>query len=66
MVFDKVGPKLAVYTHLVMLSSPTIPEAPLASLLTRTRSSYDGPLIIGEDLMTFIIDDSVTVFSRMP
>jgi|MEHZ01.3.fsa_nt_MEHZ010992026.1_12 ribonuclease Z len=65
-VFDKIGPKLAVYTHLVMLSSPAIPEAPLASLLTRTRSSYDGPLIIGEDLMTFIIDDSVTVFSRMP
>ncbi len=66
-VFDRIGPKLAVYTHLVLLSNPPeFPEAPLASLLTRTRVNYDGPLIVGEDLMTFIIDDSVTAYSRMP
>ena len=67
-VFDRVDPKLAVYTHLVMLSDPPeFPEAPLDSLLTRTRTNYDGPLIIGEDLMTFLIDESgVTAFSRMP
>jgi ribonuclease Z len=60
-VFAKVGPKLAVYTHLVMLSSRTIPEAPLSSLITRTRTNYDGPLVIGEDLMTFIVGDTVSV-----
>jgi ribonuclease Z len=65
-VFDEVNPKLAVYTHLVMLSAPGYPEAPLSDLLTRTRATYDGPLIIGEDLMTFIIDESVTAYSRMP
>lgn len=67
-VFDRIKPKLAVYTHLVMLSAPPqYPEAPLDTLLTRTRTNYDGPLIIGEDLMTFIVDNSgVTVFSRMP
>ena len=59
-VFTQVGPKLAVYTHLVMLSGPDIPQAPLTSLLSRTRSTYDGPLVIGEDLMSFIIDDEVT------
>ncbi len=59
-VFTQVAPKLAVYTHLVMLSGPGIPQAPLTSLLSRTRSTYDGPLVIGEDLMSFIIDDEVT------
>jgi ribonuclease Z len=61
-VFTEVAPKLAVYSHLVMLSGPTIPEAPLGSLITRTRASYDGPLVIGEDLMTFIIDDVVSIY----
>ena len=61
MVFAKVNPKLAVYTHLVMLSGPTIPEAPLASLITRTRTNYQGPLVIGEDLMSFIVDDKVSI-----
>ena len=60
-VFAEVAPKLAVYTHLVMLSSRTIPEAPLASLITRTRTNYDGPLVIGEDLMSFIVDDTVSI-----
>ena len=61
-VFAKVGPQLAVYTHLVMLSGETIPEAPLSSLITRTRTTYDGPLVIGEDLMTFIVDDKVSIY----
>jgi ribonuclease Z len=60
-VFAEIAPKLAVYTHLVMLSSRTIPEAPLASLITRTRTNYDGPLVIGEDLMSFIVDDTVSI-----
>ena len=60
-VFAEVSPKLAVYTHLVMLSSKTIPEAPLPSLITRTRKHYDGPLVVGEDLMSFIVDDTVSI-----
>ena len=61
-VFAKVAPQLAVYTHLVMLSGKTIPEAPLSSLITRTRTAYDGPLVIGEDLMSFIVDDKVSIY----
>lgn len=60
-VFDKVKPKLAVYTHLVMLSSITIPEAPLESLISRTRTNYAGPLVVGEDLMSFVVGDEVTI-----
>jgi ribonuclease Z len=61
-VFAEVAPKLAVYSHLVMLRGPTIPEAPLPSLITRTRTNYDGPLVIGEDLMSFIVGDSVHIY----
>jgi len=61
-VFAKVNPKLAVYTHLVMLSAPGIPEESLASLVERTRTTYKGPLVIGEDLMSFVVDDKVSIF----
>jgi len=68
MVFEQVGPKLAVYTHLVVLGAfqSTLPEASLEGLISRTRKNYDGPLVIGEDLMSFIIDDKVTIALEMP
>lgn len=62
-VFTKINPKMAVYTHLVLLSSLTIPEAPLSSLVSRTRTTYDGPLVVGEDLMSFTVDENVTISS---
>ncbi len=67
-VFSQVRPKLAVYTHIVILGEfgPTTPSAPLESLVTRTRKSYDGPLVVGHDLMSFIIDDEVTVVPKVP
>jgi ribonuclease Z len=60
-VFAEVNPKLAVYTHLVILRGPTIPEAPLSSLIPRTRTNYDGPLVVGEDLMSFVVGDTVSI-----
>jgi ribonuclease Z len=54
-VFSRVKPKLGVYTHLVTLDAT--PE----EVVTRTRGIYQGPLEAGEDLMRFIIGDSVTV-----
>jgi ribonuclease Z len=52
-VFDRAKPKLAVYTHIVRLSNATIPEPSLADILAETRETYSGPLVFGEDLMTF-------------
>ena len=60
-VFAEVSPKLAVYTHLVILSGPTIPEAPLSSLIPRTRTNYTGPLVVGEDLMSFDIGETISI-----
>ena len=60
-VFDQAKPKLAVYTHIVMLSSETIPEPTLADIEAETRQTYKGPLQFGEDLMAFEIGDTVTV-----
>jgi len=67
-VFTQVAPKLAVYTHIVILGEfgPITPTAPLETLVTRTRKNYDGPLVVGDDLLSFIIDDEITVVSRVP
>ncbi len=67
-VFKQVRPKLAVFTHIVILGEfgPTTPTAPLETLVTRTRTNYDGPLVVGDDLMSFIIDDEVTVVPQVP
>jgi ribonuclease Z len=49
MVFSRVKPKLAVYSHLVLLGIK--PE----DLVSRTQSTYRGPFEVGEDLMRFTI-----------
>ena len=61
MVFTQTRPKLAAYTHLVMLASDTIKPPTLDELIAETRETYDGPLVTGEDLMSFEIGDEVTV-----
>jgi ribonuclease Z len=61
LVFARTRPKLAVYTHLVMLGSDTIAPPTLDDLVRETRETYDGPLEVGADLMSFTIGDTVTV-----
>lgn len=66
-VFAQTRPKLAAYTHLVMLASPAVPPPTVAELLAETRETYDGPLVAGEDLMAFEIGrETVTVKRLMP
>jgi ribonuclease Z len=60
-VFAAAKPKLAAYTHLVMIASERVAPPTQAELIAQTRETYDGPLIVGEDLMTFEIGDQVTV-----
>jgi ribonuclease Z len=52
-VFRLAHPKLAVYTHLVLLARPAVPAVTTEELVAQTRAVYAGPLVVGEDLMTF-------------
>lgn len=56
-VFDRVKPKLAVYSHIV--AGPGGDE----EIMTKTLQSYDGPFLIGEDLMRFEIGDEIKIVS---
>jgi ribonuclease Z len=60
-VFAQAKPKLAVYTHIVMLSNENVSEPTLADIEAETRETYAGPLQFGEDLMAFEIGDGVSV-----
>jgi ribonuclease Z len=44
-----------------MLASEQIAPPTLDEVLAQTRQAYDGPLVLGEDLMTFEIGATVTV-----
>jgi ribonuclease Z len=57
-VFTRVKPKLAVYSHIV---PPNVPE-----VIPHTRKTYAGPLEVGEDLMSIDIGDKVQVHHPVP
>jgi ribonuclease Z len=61
MVFLRAGPRLAAYTHLVLPGSDKVPPATIADVIAETRTTYPGPLEIGEDLMSFEIGAMITV-----
>ena len=66
MVFSKAKPKLAVYTHISLLSNAQVSEPTLDDLVAETRQTYSGPLEVGEDLTSFEIGDTVTVHRFKP
>ena len=61
MVFAQAKPKLAVYTHLVLLGEGKVAPPTIDDVINQTRQTYDGPLQIGADLMSFDFGDEVTV-----
>ena len=54
-VFTQVAPKLAVFAHMVTR------DITFEQLVRMTRKTYDGPLIVGQDLMRFDIGDEIAV-----
>lgn len=66
-VFARVKPKLAAYTHVVLLTlDSSSPPPTVGEVAARTRTTYAGPLVVGEDLMTIEVGDSVTVNRSAP
>jgi len=43
-----------------------VPPPTLDELVAEVRQTYDGPLEVGEDLMSFEIGETVTVKRLMP
>jgi ribonuclease Z len=60
-IFARARPKLAAFTHLVLLASPTVPAPSVADVMEEARRTYDGPMVAGEDLMRFEVGESVSV-----
>jgi len=59
-VFTEAGVRMAVYSHIVLF------DVTEKELEARTRKTYDGPLVVGRDLMTFDIGDKITVSTTEP
>lgn len=51
-IFATIKPGLAVYSHIILMGGYE-----LSQLMMDTRKSYAGPLVAGEDLMGFHIED---------
>jgi ribonuclease Z len=62
-IFAGARPKLAVYSHIVFATVKPVQDVPEDMLIARTRTTYDGPLIVGRDLMSFTISDKVEAFA---
>jgi ribonuclease Z len=60
-VFAEAHPKLAVFSHIGLNGNSTVED-----LLRATRRVYDGPLVAGEDLMSFEIGAEVIQHEREP
>jgi ribonuclease Z len=57
-IFQRVRPSLAVYSHIILRG------VSIDDLVKRTRARYTGPLVVGEDLMRFIVGENVTIYRR--
>ena len=55
-VFSRVKPRQAVFYHFVLLGAPGVPPVTEQDVLQQARRHYDGPLLIGEDLMAFRLE----------
>lgn len=61
-IFAMARPKLAAYTHIIVIKENAPLDVAPTEVVARTRTTYDGPLVLGEDLMRFEIDRDVKVF----
>ena len=63
-IFSMARPKLAAYTHIIVIKANAPLDVPPTEVAKRTRETYDGPLVLGEDLMRFEINDGgIKVFN---
>lgn len=64
-LFGRARPKLAVYTHLSVIGAPTVRAVTTDDIVSQTRETYGGPVVIGEDLMAFDIGtEGIALYRR--
>jgi ribonuclease Z len=62
-IFSSSKPKLAVYSHIVFATLKPVQDVPEDALIARMQATYNGPLVVGRDLMSFVISDKVEAFA---
>lgn len=66
-VFARLTPRLAVYSHIGLLTTEAGIAAPtISDLIALTRKTYAGRLEVGEDLMTIEVGDTIEVHRPGP
>ena len=64
-IFTRVAPRLAVFTHVALLTTdPAYPPPASDDVLRRARSTYGGNMVMGEDLMVIEVGDEVGVLRQ--
>ena len=53
LLFSRVKPRLAVYSHIAFFAAPGAGIPTEQDLIAAIRKTYSGPLVLGEDLMSF-------------
>lgn len=59
-VFTEAAPRMAVYSHIVLF------DVNEKELVARTRETYSGPLVVGEDLMTIEVGKGIGIYQTKP
>jgi ribonuclease Z len=54
-ILQETRPRLAVFSHISLYRRGEIPRASMDELTARVTAAYDGPFVVGEDLMTFSV-----------
>ncbi|CAG9179799.1 MBL fold metallo-hydrolase [Cupriavidus pinatubonensis] len=62
-LFAIARPKLAVYSHIVVPGN--FADSASEQLIAETRKMYNGPLVVGEDLMRFRISDEAIAMEKL-
>ena len=60
-VFTEAAPRLAVFTHLALLANGKGERPTPDDVSAEARTTYAGPLVVGEDLMQFVVGEVIEV-----
>jgi ribonuclease Z len=63
-ILSETRPRDAVFSHISLYGQADIPPATEDELTARVRAGYDGPFVIGQDLMAFTVGANGVV--RLP